>query len=761
MHVASVWYIYPQTGILSWSFSPFVLVTILVPMSSNNAILEGLNEAQHQAVTSLEGALLVLAGAGSGKTRVLTSRIAWAIHCGFVRAEEVFAVTFTNKAAASMRERVSRLAGQDFSRLWVRTFHSACSIILRTEHEAAGIPRDYTIFDQDDQTALLRRIIRERDLPLDTKLAAQWLKAIHRAKDSLISPAEYQPASRDPRQDEALQTLYTLYNQGLRANGALDFGDLIFETVRLFRGNDHIASRYANRFGFVLVDEFQDTNAAQYELLRLLAGGHNNACIVGDDDQSIYSWRGARVDNFAAFTRDFVDVQSIRLEQNYRSTPQILRVAARVIEKNDERMKKTVWSALPDGEKPRVVSFPRDRDEAGWIATRLAKLIQDGCAPEDCAIFYRANWQSRIFEEALLACSMPYQLVGSMRFYERREIRDLMAWLRLAVNPRDGSAFARAIQSPPRGVGEKSIASLVAYAEEHGLPVVDVCAQQATSLVRGKAKQDALVRLARTIREFDSSADPLSARVSRLARESGLFELYAEEEERVENIQEFINSISAWEESSPEGTAADFLAEVSLLGQTDETSGNGKGVFLMTVHNAKGLEFGTVFATGLEEGIFPHYLSVEEPARLQEERRLFYVAATRAKERLYLCHASARYSFGREMHNDPSRFLDEFPVELADWEEVSPKREESHWRERNPYLADSSPKKSGTASRCVFAQGQHVLHREYGPGVILERSGEGKLVRLRVAFADRVCTLIELYSNLEPLDDARTDRGRD
>ncbi|HOG65633.1 MAG TPA: 3'-5' exonuclease, partial [Spirochaetota bacterium] len=487
----------------------------------------------------------------------------------------------------------------------------------------------------------------------------------------------------------------------------------------------------------------------QYALLKLLAGGHNNACIVGDDDQSIYSWRGARVDNFAAFTRDFTGVKAIRLEQNYRSTPQILEIAAKVIEKNDERMAKTVWSALPEGDKPRVISFQRDRDEAEWIAGELLDLQRKGYSLEDCAIFYRANWQSRIFEEALLSKNIPSQLVGSMRFYERREIRDLVAWLRLAVNPSDGSAFARAMQAPLRGVGEKSIASLVAYAEAHGMPVVQVCSQHAASLVRGKAKQEALGKIGNLVKNFAESADPLSKRVARLAKDSGLMEFHSEEEERIENIQEFINSISDWEDHNPKGTAAEYLAEVSLLGQTDETSGGGKGVFLMTVHNAKGLEFDTVFTTGLEEGIFPHYLSIDDPARLQEERRLFYVAATRAKKRLFLCHAASRYSFGREMNNEPSRFLDEFPPELVDWEEVDPKRSTSsaHWKNRLSEEKRTRPEHTNRPQ--TFSQGEKVRHREYGPGVILERSGEGKLVRLRVAFTDRVCTFIELYSGLE------------
>jgi DNA helicase-2/ATP-dependent DNA helicase PcrA len=404
-----------------------------------------------------------------------------------VRAEEVFAVTFTNKSAASMRERVSRLAGRDFTHLWVRTFHSACSIILRCEHEAVGIPRDFTIFDQDDQTSLVRRIIRERDLALDSKLAAQWLKSIHRAKDSLITAETFMPATKDPQQAEALRALYTLYNQSLRANGVLDFGDLVMETVRLFRGNEYIRDKYATRFRFVLVDEFQDTNLAQYELIRLLASEHNNIFIVGDDDQSIYSWRGACVSNFASFTKDFRDVRAIRLEQNYRSTPQILALAAKVIAKNDARMEKTVWSALPDGDKPRVISFPRDRDESSWIAEMASQRMAEDKPLEDCAIFYRANWQSRIVEEALLARQIPYQLVGSLRFYERREIRDLIAWLRLAVNPRDGSAFARAMQAPLRGIGEKSIRSLVMTAEARSISVVELCKQADASLVRGKS----------------------------------------------------------------------------------------------------------------------------------------------------------------------------------------------------------------------------------------------------------------------------------
>ena len=780
--------------------------SIFTPMANPDEILRGLNEPQRAAVEQLTGPLLVLAGAGSGKTRVLTSRIAWAIACGQVHPAEVFAVTFTNKAAASMRERASLLAGRDFTRLWVKTFHSACAAILRIEHEALGLPQTYTIYDQDDQVSLVRSIIREEGLPVDTKYASDLVQCIQRAKDRLAAPGEGMEVSG--RYDEdVVARLYALYNRRLRAAGALDFGDLIMETVRLFRERADVRARYAERFRFILVDEFQDTNSAQYALVHILGCDHGNVCVVGDDDQSIYSWRGADAGNFNAFARDFGNPAVIRLEQNYRSTPEILRVAAAVIAHNASRMRKEVWSALDSGALPRVAGFAYAEEEAAWVAREVSRALANGETPSEIAVFYRANRQSRVLEEEFHKLRIPYRIVGDVEFYKRREVKDLHAWLRVMVNPYDGAAFARLLQSPSRGIGEKTIAALLDVSMEQGIDLVSLAAEAGRYLPKlaGK-KAGELRKAAGYIRSFDVTHG-LAEQLEAFTEEIGFYTEFEKEGrekeiERRENVQELITRIAAWEKRNPGQGLSEYIIENVLSNEAEREDGEDSPalrVQLMTVHNAKGLEFERVFVTGMEEGVFPSHYSLEEG--VEEERRLFYVAATRAKRALAISYAEARRSFTGELFRPKSRFLAEFPAKLAEWKVYSthgvPERSggaapDASRHEERRYSPFSRPgpqggagfpqrpgsreggagggafpggrgapeqggrahnraggAKAASAAKITFPVGCRVRHKAYGEGVVTERADRSGLVNISVQFADCACTFIEMYAPLE------------
>ena len=712
-------------------------------------ILEGLNKQQLEAVTSTEGPMLLLAGAGSGKTRVITHRIAYGLQQGTFRADQVLAVTFTNKAAGEMRERISNLSRVDFNRHWVKTFHSACAAILRREAPAFNYPRDFTIYDTRDQTALIKDILKKTGGSLANSTPAAILNKISRAQDSLLGPGDLKPRFDGDMQHEQLTAVYRIYQERLQEAKALDFGDLIFQTVRLFEEQEEILEKWRTRFPYLLIDEFQDTNKAQYTLMKQLAKKSRNVCVVGDDDQSIYSWRGADIHNIRSFQKDFQEAKIIRLEQNYRSTPQILEIASSVISNNNERMSKTLWSQLEKGPGAVYLETEDDREEAEAIAGGIRELAEQDTAFPDIAVFYRTNFQSRTIEECLMQREIPYRVIGSVRFYERKEVKDLLAYLRLAVNPYDAQAFERAASVPPRGIGARTRALLREKAAA-GRDLITACEQSiAEGSIKGKRTVSGLKNLLLCLRAVQDAASVKDA-VARGMEKSGLMQHYAEEEQRLGDLHELHAAADSFAADSPDEGLGEFLNRIALLGEMDKTD-SATGVNLMTLHNAKGLEFDTVFIAGMEEGLFPHYLSADEQRRLEEERRLFYVGITRAKQRLLLSAASRRFSFGRTSYNEPSRFLNEIPESLCE------KRGGAFLR--TPRLRAAKPHKNTPEATVTedqsspgFREGERVSHPRYGEGVITRRTGPEVVARVQVAFRERSCLFLERYSNLTSLE---------
>jgi len=633
--------------------------------------LENLNSPQLEAVTNTDGPLLVLAGAGTGKTKVLTSRIINIIALGLAAPYQILAVTFTNKAAAEMKKRIGETIGEQVNNLWVGTFHSVAARILRRNPEAVGLRSDFTIIDDDDQTRLLKQILG--DFNIDTKQfpAKSYLGKISRMKDRLISPQSLE-AKGDDMAMPKLKEVYEMYQSRLKAMNAADFGDLLVHNLTLFKTNPEVLSYYQNRFRYVLVDEYQDTNNAQYQWLLFLAAGHKNICCVGDDDQSIYSWRGANIANILRFEKDFVDAKVIRLEQNYRSTSRILKAADSVITNNKERHGKTLWTKAGLGEKVKVFSFPDDRTESSTIARSIKGFIAaKRFHPTQIAILVRAGYQTRSFEEAFIQNVIPYKVIGGMKFYERMEIRDAIAYLRICANTDDDLALSRIINTPKRGAGDAAISSLYEKSKQEGISFFSAIKRSAEeNITKGKARES-LKYLVDLIEKFNSliGTSTLSDLARSVLTEVGYIGMWRSEntlesQGRLENIEEFINSLADF------SSMTEFLEYVSLVEARDEKNVQ-DAVSVMTVHAAKGLEFDLVFVPGLEDGIFPSGKSVDERNGLEEERRLMYVAITRAKKELVLSYAKSRYIFGDVQMQMPSRFIKELPEAEIHFEEVS------------------------------------------------------------------------------------------
>lgn len=640
---------------------------VAVPEVFAERVLAGLNPAQREAVLATEGPVLVLAGAGSGKTRVIAHRIAYLLARG-VDPRQVLAVTFTNKAAGEMLARVEALLRHwPGRRPLVATFHATCARILRQDGHHLGLPRDFVVYDEDDRLALVRELLREAGLDERVLAPAAVVARLSRAKNQLRGPAALEAEARTPR-DAQVARVFARYEARLRGAGALDFDDLLGRTVELWEAHPEVLAAYQHRWRYVLVDEYQDTNLAQYRLLRLLTARHRNLCVVGDPDQSIYRFRGAEIRNILDFERDFPDCRVVRLEQNYRSTRRILELAGGLIAHNRHRPDRALWTENPPGDPATVYAARDEGDEAAWVAATVARLAEGGTPLGDIAVLYRTNAQSRVLEEAFRRAGIPYTVVGGVRFYERREIRDALAYLRLAVNPDDDVAFLRAVASPPRGIGRSTLSRLVDGATREGGSLLQAAR---------RADPDALgARAARTLREFVALRDrlaalaaepqPLGARVSAIVEAAGLREALrregtAEAQGRLENLDELVAAAEDFERREETGSLARFLDGIALLSDADELPDTRRGVTLMTLHAAKGLEFPVVFLTGLEEGVFPHARALEEAEGLEEERRLAYVGLTRAREALYLSWARARRIGGRGVQ-EPSRFLRELPA---------------------------------------------------------------------------------------------------
>ncbi len=712
-------------------------------MTTSSPLLASLNPIQREAVQQTEGPVLIVAGAGSGKTRALTHRIAYLIRERGVSPYAILAITFTNKAAREMAERVEALLGQRVaSGMWISTFHSACARILRREHEHLGLPSAFTIYDEGDTERLIAAVLRDLDLDAKRFPPRAMAAAIGRAKDHVLSAEEYAAAAGNVYERTVAQ-VYAAYEERKRAAGALDFDDLIMQTVRLFREHPEVLEHYQERFRYILIDEYQDTNRAQYQLVNLLAARYRNLCVVGDADQGVYSWRGATIQNLLDFERDYPDAAVFLMEQNYRSTRAILDVANALIHHNLQRKPKSLWTEGPRGEPPVRFRAEDEHEEALFVAEETQRLVEEeGYRYADVAVFYRTNAQSRVLEDVFMRAGIPYRVVGGVRFYQRREIKDVLAYLRLLVNPQDVISARRIVNTPKRGIGEQTVAALEGFAALEQIPFLEAArrVEEIPGLQpRARGAVAGFVGVMDRLAEALASGAGPAAMVEAAATESGyLLELEAERtveaEGRIENIRELIGVAAEHEARFPEAGLVEFLESVSLISEQDELEEESGSVTLMTLHVAKGLEFPVVFIIGLEDGVFPHYRSMGSQAELEEERRLAYVGITRAKERLYLCHAWSRSLFGTTSYNPPSRFLGEIPAELL--RSVEGETEARVIGGRADGEGSFRGAAGGARRPIEIAAGDTVHHERWGEGVVLTVSGAGAEAEATVRFAE-------------------------
>ena len=683
-------------------------------------LLEGLNEPQREAVLHGEGPLLILAGAGSGKTRVLTHRIAHLVGTGQARPGEILAITFTNKAAQEMRERVETLVGNRARAMWVMTFHSACARMLRADAEKLGYTRGFTIYDEQDSLRLVKACIDELDVDPKRFAPRGIRRQISDAKNQLLDAEAYRLKVSSFFEQTAAD-VYDLYEKRLHAANAMDFDDLLFRCVNLFELFEEVRNRYRRSFRHVLVDEYQDTNRAQYRWLQLLTEEHRNLCVVGDDDQSVYAFRGADIENILGFERDFPDTEVVKLEQNYRSTQTILNASNAVISNNRQRKDKFLWSELGDGDPVHVRELEDEHAEARFVVSEIERLVDEGASRDEVAVFYRTNAQSRVLEDMLVRYGIGYQVIGGTRFYERAEIKDALAYLTLLVNPADTVAFSRVVNSPRRGIGATSQGRLVGYANTLGEPIWNVAAEPESvpGLAPAAIKAvDRFMSVMERLRERAEGGAGVGDLLAETLEETGYTEALRAErtieaQGRLENLEELVGVGREYDATAEDGSVEEFLQQLALFSEQDNLRDDEGIVTLMTLHNAKGLEFGIVFIIGLEDGVFPHMRSIES-GDLEEERRLAYVGITRAKRQLYLTHARTRLLFGARDWNLRSRFVDEIPVELTDAEEGAP---------TGPAAAAawgggaSAPEPGGGGAS--FALGDDVVHAQFGEGVVV------------------------------------------
>ena len=714
-------------------------------VATPESYLADLNEAQREAVLATEGPLLVVAGAGSGKTRVLTYRVAHLIRACGVKPNEILAITFTNKAAGEMRERLERMLGTTARAIWILTFHAACGRMLRREAERLGYRSTFTIYDDQDQVRLTKACLEQ--LGKDPKrFSPRGIHAqISRAKNELVTPDEY--AKRVASfWDQTVAETYDLYQRRLHASNAVDFDDLLMLTVQVLERFPEALERWRKAFRYVLVDEYQDTNHAQYRLLQLLGSEHGNVCAVGDPDQSIYAFRGADIRNIMEFERDFPGTQVIPLEQNYRSTNMILRAANSLIEQNRERKPKNLFSDLGEGDPVRVIEVEDEHAEARFVAAEIAALIEGGLSASEIAVFYRTNAQSRVLEDVLVRQDVPYQVIGGPRFYERAEIRDATAYLSVLVNPPDATSLLRIANRPRRGIGDTSLQRLVTHAENTGRTLFATMADPEAAGVTAAS--------CRAIRGFHATMESLMALsqelpvdeiLQRVLEKTGTLEALEAERTieargRIENLQELVGVAREYRQQTADASLAGFLQDIALVSDQDTISDDRGLVTLMTLHNAKGLEFRAVFVIGMEEGIFPHVRAIEEQG-VEEERRLCYVGMTRAMERLTLTHTLSRSLFGRRSYNLASRFVDELPSEV-ERERLRP----SSW---SGYKAQPG---AGVEPRpgLVLSTGDTVRHGSLGEGIVTGIE-PGGVVTIRFAEDATERRLMVEYAPLEKI----------
>ncbi|MGD9933263.1 MAG: ATP-dependent helicase [Dehalococcoidia bacterium] len=746
---------------------------------TSQALLEGLNEPQLRAVTLAGGPLLIVAGPGSGKTRVITHRLAHLVREERVAPWRILAVTFTNKAAREMRERASRLLGEDGGSLALGTFHSLCARWLRIDGEAIGVDKDFVIYDDADQVSAMKRVLE--DLHIDPKRYSPRaiLSAISSAKNELVSVEAYRQRVKS-YPEEVVARAWLAYEGVLRRSSALDFDDLLVDVVHMFAQAPEVLEKYAGRFKHVLVDEFQDTNPVQYQIAHALAAGfvgtdmarigldrqgpgHRNIAVVGDPDQSIYSWRAADIRNFSNFARDFPEHQVVLLEQNYRSSPHILEAAEAVIQKNPERTPRKLWTARESGTPIGIHEAYNDEEEAEFIATEIATLARAGRPFNQVAILYRTNAQSRPVEDALVRHRIPYRIIGGLRFYQRREVKDLVAYLRLVQNPRDEASLLRVVNTPTRGVGARSIERLSAWARESNLTLWDACEGAAL----GRIDTGLTARITAGLREFVTAILSLRASVDTLALdrlldhvlEASGYRAYLagdpEAEERLGNIEQLRAVME--QRSGVEGGEADlaaFLQDVSLVADVDEMEEGPNAVTLITLHAAKGLEFPVVFIAGMEEGVLPHIRSFDDPRQMEEERRLAYVGITRAGDELYLTRAFRRFAMGGGSTNPASRFLSDIPVSLTRPSNLRGARGSGTAAPGNRYadlVVATPPVDEPPPAEAEFEAGDRVRHAKFGDGTVISAQKNGGDVEYQVTFDTAgVKRLLQTYARLVP-----------
>ena len=716
------------------------------------SIYDSLNPAQKEAVYCTEGPLLILAGAGSGKTRVLTHRISYLIDEKDVNPWNILAITFTNKAAGEMRERVDRLVGMGAEQIWVSTFHSMCVRMLRRFIDHLGYDRNFTIYDTDDQKNVMKEVCKK--LNIDTKIYKERmiLSAISSAKNEMISSREYELAAQGDYSKRRIAEAYNEYEAVLRKNNALDFDDLLVKTVELLKNNEDVLKLYQDRFKYIMVDEYQDTNTVQFKLVSLLAGKYRNLCVVGDDDQSIYKFRGANIYNILNFEKEYPDATVIKLEQNYRSTKHILDTANAVIRNNTGRKDKTLWTANEEGKKVRLRRYQNERDEALHIVSEIGNKVSKGEAKyNEFAILYRTNAQSRVLEERFVTQSIPYKIVGGVNFYQRKEIKDILAYLKTIDNGRDDLAVRRIINIPKRGIGATTLSRVADYGAQRGLNFYESLEMCDDIPMIGKAA-DKIKGFVNMIDVFKAKLDyiGLAELVQEILDETGYVkELEAESTEeamgRIENIDELMNKVIAYEEEEDEPTLSGFLEDVALVSDIDGLDETEDYVVLMTLHSAKGLEFPYVYLSGMEDGLFPSYMSIvnDDPLEIEEERRLCYVGITRAMKELTLTCARSRMVHGTTQYNKVSRFVEEIPADLLDKGAASREKKETHIvrpSERNVKKSAGIQTQYGKtfevkkAYALDYAVGDQVKHIKFGVGTVLDIVDGGKDYEVTVNF---------------------------
>ena len=710
-------------------------------------ILDPLNDAQREAVSAPGGSLLVLAGAGSGKTRVLVHRIAWLIQMEALSPFSVLAVTFTNKAAGEMRSRIEQLVHTPASGMWVGTFHGLAHRLLRSHWQEAGLTEGFQILDAQDQYRVIRRVLKAMGLDEARWSPRQMQWFINARKDEGLRP-EHIEHNDDPSMRQMVD-IYQSYEELCNRSGLVDFSELLLRAHELWLKNPGLLEHYQQRFRHILVDEFQDTNTIQYAWLRLLAGKRGHVTVVGDDDQSIYGWRGARIENIQRFPGDFPGTITLRLEQNYRSTGTILAAANALIANNKGRLGKNLWTAGEEGVKVQLFSAFNEYDEADFVTGRVRKWVEQGNRLSGIAILYRSNAQSRLFEERLIQAGIPYRVYGGMRFFERAEIKDALAYLRLSVNPDDDASFERVVNQPPRGIGERTMDALRNHAKQYGMSLWQAAVGLVENRELGSRACKSLSSFMRYISELGSSDLLLGEMVEHMLNTCGLVEHFSRDkgekgQSRIENLRELVNAAREYDpgEGAELEPLPSFLSHAALEAGEAQAEAWDDCVQLMTLHSAKGLEFPLVFLCGMEEGLFPHQRSSEEPGRLEEERRLCYVGITRARQQVILSHAERRRLHGSETYCLPSRFIREIPAELI--EELRPKSGAV------PAVSAVAPDMDYGRASGTLRLGQHVRHASFGEGIVLNYEGQGSHARVQVNF-ERAGTkwLVVAYAKLE------------